>query len=147
MQRDAAQGGKAAFFPLGLSREVEPFQGAHRHRGSDRAWAWAAWGLPGEQWGRMAHIVWPLAKGLKFSASPKQPSSFKWQIIIFLLFSVFGIVFASQMCVKGILCIRQTFTLKAAGWRKELHHIKCWLLCFSFSLTNSGQKWQGIKLM
>lgn len=83
---------------------------------------------------------------LEFNASLKQPSSLKWQIITFVLFWVED-VYASQMSCKGNFVHLTNFYLKGGRLEKECHQIKCQLLCFSFSLTNSGLKWQGIKLM
>ena len=92
----ACRAGKGSCIsPLRLPGEVEPSQEMmQRHSKSGRACAWAAPGSSAEGWGRVACRAPPSTEGPEFRASLKQPSSLKWQIIIFALF-----------CLWDCLCI------------------------------------------
>lgn len=81
--------------------------------------AWRAGGLKG-----LHHREAAAARRPKFNTPPQQPSSLKWQIIIFFFLSVFGIVYASQMSCKGNFGHSTNFCFQEAAWRKERHPIK-----------------------
>lgn len=146
VEGQCSTGRKSGISPPAVSGEVEPFQGEQRNSASDRTLAGAAPGLPGECWGRMACIA-RQHQNIQNQCFPQAAQLLKMANDYFCSFLSLGLFMHLKWAVKGILCIRQTSALKEAGWRKECRHIKCQLLCFSFSLTNSGLKWQGIKLM
>lgn len=92
----ACHAGKESWIsPLRLSREVEPSQEMmQRHSKSGRARAWASPGSSAVGWGGVACTTPPSTGAPEFRASLRQPSSLKWQIIIFALF-----------CLWDCLCV------------------------------------------
>lgn len=78
--------------------------------------AWAAPGSAAGGWGRVVHVAHH-QQGVRNSTLPlQQPRSLKWQMI-FLFFSIFGIVDASQMSWKGNFVHSTNFGFK--GGRLE----------------------------
>lgn len=86
-------------------------------------------------------------RGSRIQGFPQAAQLLKMANYYFCSFLSLGLFMHLQWAVKGISCVRQTLALKEAGWSWVSCPITCRLLCFSFSLTDRGQKWQGIKFM